>query len=189
MAKMELWEKRIRESMEGLARQLNGAPSVAIIEHETAREDDPEHIPPLNFNDPKWRLKLAPKAKKLATVSDCITKAIAAEEEGDEARFDEAMRPIAEFTDGMLVQLEWSKGPRGYQLTREPKSPEEERPFVASVLVVWWAEYLMRYREIVHLGVCRQCGNVYLKPKHGQKQRYCSRACSQKAYRERKKES
>jgi len=38
-----------------------------------------------------------------------------------------------------------------------------------------------------HLGICHECNRIYLKRKHGTKSRYCSRACGQKAWRERKK--
>ena len=39
-----------------------------------------------------------------------------------------------------------------------------------------------------HLGICHECNRIYLKRKHGAgRSRFCSRACGQKAYRERKK--
>lgn len=187
MAKIEAWEGKVRSHMEQFVREVNDAWQYALHHHSFAHDRDPEHVPALDFNDPKWPETLTEPAKKIIRVGNAIKEATRAEEEGGEGALHKAMEPIIEFTKGTQVELEWAYTHTGYQLQRNYETEEEEHPFYASVLVSSFADYLMRYNTFLHLGVCRQCGKLYLKPKHGQKSRYCSHACGQKAYRERKK--
>ena len=189
MAKITPWEKRIREEMEMLARQLTDALDyVAIIEVQ-ARRAHTENVSPVDFKDPEQLRNLSPPARYAAAVGGSMVRAIRADEEGDKEVFAQHMQVISKFTQGMPVELSWGHDDAGYTLMRELKGTEERYPLVAATWVMLWSDYLERYHDIVHLGVCRQCSKVYLKPKHGQKMRYCSRACGQKAYRERKKKA
>ncbi|MFC2081572.1 hypothetical protein ACFLR0_00095 [Candidatus Bipolaricaulota bacterium] len=115
--------------------------------------------------------------------------AIHTEEDGDIKAFRRAVQPVSEFYNGCRVRLGVSWQGDEIRVNRDFLEEESEKPFVAFVLADRFFEYITRYKEIVHLGVCRLCGKVYLKPKHGQKSRYCSSSCKQKAYRQRKKES
>jgi len=189
MNKIDAWESKVRAHMNQFARQVNDALGFAIHHHNASYTQDPKHVSLLAFDDPKWPEKLTKPAKKIARVSIAIKQAIRAEEEGDQQAFDNAMQPIIEFTNGMHVRLEWTRSEGKYQLQRNHEGPEEEYPFYASLLVLDLADYLVQYNEFLHLGICRHCAKLYLKPKHGAKSRYCSRACGQKAYRERKKEA
>jgi len=190
MAKIEPWEQRIRDEMEKFAYQLNIAFSVAIHTHYGRKLDDPDNVPELDFNDTKKFIdQLVPRARKLLEIQSAIRTAIRAQEDGDQKAFSKATKPISVFVDGMTVRLQSYWSADEIRLSHEHISDEDERPFIAAVLVDWFFDYQMRYKDFVHLGACRQCNKVHVKPKHGQKTRYCSAACRQKAYRERKKES
>ena len=189
MAKIAEWEAEIRETVEGLASQINGGWSLALLEHETRRREDPENVPAINPQDPAWTEKLVPMARRMVDVWSAVVRAIQAEEEGDAAEYERAMRKLSAFIDGMNVKLNWSRGPRGYHLATQHSDDPERYPFAATAWALGFMEYVTVYSPIVHLGVCRQCMTVYLKPKHGQKMRYCSHACAQKAYRKRKKKA
>jgi len=193
MAKIEAWEERIRDEMEEYAQQLNSAFTYALTVHALAHEQDPENVTAVDPKDPKLLDKLVPAARTHFLLSEAIWMVIKAEEDEDAETLHRAMRHVSSYTEGMTVTLGWIRNERGYRLSRDLKSEldekgEEKHPFVTSSLVFSLDDYLTRYRDIVNLGVCRHCGDVYLKPKHGRKQRYCSRACQQKAYRERKAE-
>ena len=187
MAKIASWEAEIRSTMESLARHVNRALNLALMEQNHLQQVDPENVPAIDLEDPDWPGKLAPRPKRMVQVWAAIIRAIRAEEEQDAEELEHAMRVLSEFIDGMPVELEWSRGPEGYRLVKRFEGDMERYPMTAATWMLGFADYLTRYSGIVHLGVCRQCDNVYLKPKHGQKMRYCSHACAQKAYRERKK--
>ena len=190
MAKIEPWEQRIRDDMEKFAHQLNIAFSMAIHTHYMYKEKDPGNVPDLDFNHPeKFLDQLVPPARKLVEIQSAIRTAIRAQEDGDQKAFIKATKPISEFVDGMTVRLQSSWSGDEIRLSYEHISDEAQRPFLAFAPIEWFFDYQMRYKDVVHLGVCRQCNTVHLKPKHGQKMRYCSAACRQKAYRERKKET
>ncbi len=124
-------------------------------------------------------------------VAQAISRALLADEDEDEDALDAAMSALSKFVKGITVQLEWVKSLGEYRLGRELLGGEEEdarHPFVTTVVALSFMEYWERYRDVVRLGVCRQCSRVYVKAKHGRKTRYCSGACRQKAYRERQKE-
>ena len=99
-----------------------------------------------------------------------------------------AMNVLSGFAEGLKVKLEWISKATGYAFQRVQLPEDAEHPFLAAILMLGFGDYWEHYKEIVHLGICRQCEQVYLTPRHGQKQRYCSRACQQKAYRVRKAE-
>ncbi|MGB2982643.1 MAG: hypothetical protein WBC63_02145, partial [Candidatus Bipolaricaulia bacterium] len=83
----------------------------------------------------------------------------------------------------------WTKSLGEYRLVMQfSADTEEEHPFVTASVALAFFDYWSRHRQIVHLGVCRQCHKVYLKAKHGRKTRYCSAAHRQRAFRERHKE-
>jgi len=190
MAKIEPWEQRVRDEMGKFAYQVNIAFEIALHIHNMRKRDDPDSVPELDFKDAKKLVgQLVPPARMLLDIQFAIRTAIRAQEDGDQKAFIEATRPISEFVDGMKVGLQsyWVRDE--IRLSHDHISDEDERPFNAAVLVDWFFEYQMRYKDLVHLGVCRQCNKVHLKPKHGQKMRYCSAACRQKAYRKRKKET
>ena len=190
MAKIEPWEQRMRDEMEKFSHQLNIAFSVAIRTHYEHKRDDPDNVPDLDFSHPeKFLDQLVPPARKLVEIQSAIRTAIRAQEDGDHKAFSKAAKPISEFVDGMTVRLQSYWSGDEIRLSHEHISDEAKRPFLAFGLVEWFFDYQMRYKDVVHLGVCRQCNMVHLKPKHGQKMRYCSAACRQKAYRERKKET
>lgn len=188
MAKIEPWEQRIREQAEELAMKLNNAFPYALMLHEDARARDPDHVPVVYPEDASSLSRLVGRARKLLNVGEAINTAIVADEEGDEDALKKAMQVLTEFTEGLAVKLAWVKRVDGYVLSREHMASEEDYPFLATVLMLGFADYWERYKDIVHLGVCRQCSTVYVKAKHGRKMRYCSRACQQKAYRKRRKE-
>jgi hypothetical protein len=172
--------------MAEFANQLNGAPGLVHDWHESARAKDPENVPAVNPEDPNFIGKLAHTARQLLLVSSSAKAAIQCEEDEDLTRRQKAMKGIADFANGMLVRTQWEPSTDGrYHLKKLLESPEETHPLVVAYLVFTLDDYLNQYRDIVHLGVCRVCGTVYLKPKHGQKMRYCSNSCRQKAYRKR----
>lgn len=189
MAKIEAWEERIRGDMAEFANQLNIAPPYARIVHDSQRRENPDTIPALDPEDPEWPDKLVPAAKTHLLIATVIKLIIKAMEDEDQDFIHRAMKRISEFTDGIRVSLQWSLNEDTYRITRlYDEENEPERPFVTATLVFWLDDYMGRYKDLVEIGVCRVCDKVYLKPKHGRKQRYCSRACQQKAYRERAKE-
>jgi len=188
VAKIEGWEQRIRDDMERFAYQLNIAPGIALEMHAAAREEDPENIPEVSPEDSRVFDKLVKPARQHLLISEMVKAVIAAEEEEDTAAVKKAMRPVMEFTEGMTLRPRWVISDNRFRMSRELDAEDDEHPLVAASLVLWLDDYLNRHHGVVHLGVCRSCGAVYLKPKHGRKQRYCSRACQQRAYRERKAE-
>ena len=190
MAKIEPWEQRLREWHEEFARQVNNAWPLVFLTHDTARAADPDNVPLLDTeNDAKWMDKLVQPARQLLDVSSSIAGSIYAEEEGNIDAFKRAVQPVSDFFNGCRVKLSvsWSQGE--IQVNRDFLEDESEKSFVAFVLADWFFEHITRYKDTVHLGVCRLCPKVYVKPKHGQKSRYCSASCKHKAYRKRKKEA
>lgn len=189
MAKIEAWEQRIRDDMELFANQLNIARDYALTVHAAEREEDPDHLSHVAANDPTLFERLVKPARTHLLISETIKMVIEAREDEDSELLHQAMKAITLFTQGMTVSLEWTYAENGYRMSRVfPQEGDEKHPFVTAALVFRLDDYLARYHGMVHLGVCRYCGTVYLKPKHGRKQRYCSRACQQKAYRVRKAE-
>jgi len=189
MPKLTDWERKVREDLEGFARQVNSAPSMAVMAQMMAHERDPEHVPEVDPGLPGWQERLTPKARKILDVGEAIRAVIRAEEEEDLEALHRAMRPITDISDGLTVKMRWVYGKYGYVFSREVDPNEEERyPFLAMVPVDNLDTYLNRYNKIARLGVCHFCGKVYVKPKHGQKTRYCSDSCKLKAYRKRKAE-
>lgn len=188
MAKIEAWEQRIRDEMKMFAFQLNMAEDTALGARYMVQQADPDNVPELDHSDPKWTNCLVEPAQQHMHVAAAIKQAIqVVEEEGSGEQLYEAMKPVIRFTYGLEVTLEWSVLHYKCRLVRDlTKGNEETHPHYMVALVFWLDDYLGRYRELLHLGVCRHCHSAYLKPKHGKKQRYCSRACQQKAYRVRK---
>jgi len=190
MARIEAWEARIRGDMAKFVHRLNLAPGLAMRWHESEREKDPEHVAEVDPNAPGALAKLTEPARRLLLVSQAAKLAIAAEEE-EPVDFDhlhKVMHPIVDFTDNMMVKMRWSFSEGQYHFDKVLESPEETHPLLVASLTLALDDYFNRNRDLVHLGVCRVCKTAYLKPKHGQKMRYCSPACRQKAYRKRHEE-
>ena len=188
MAKIEPWEHKIRQQAKEFARRLNYAPTLAHMTHEQARVKGGDRIPVVYPDEPDWTSKLVGCARKIADVAAAITMAIEADEGENDEVLGDAMKVLADFTEGLSVTLRWVRKFEDYALSREQTAEEEDHPLIATGMMLGFADYWQRDKDIVHLGVCRQCLNVYVKPKHGRKMRYCSRACQQKAYRKRRKE-
>jgi hypothetical protein len=190
MAKIEPWEQRVRDEMETFVFHLNNADGAALGMHDMAQQADPENVPDVSTSDPKWRSKLIPLARKHLEVASAVKDVIfTLEEEAPGEELHEAMRPIIRFTFGLEVALEWSVLHYQYRLMRDLKEGSEKtHPLETTGLVFALDSYMDRYFDLVHLGICRHCGIAYVKPKHGRKQRYCSRSCQQKAYLARKAE-
>jgi hypothetical protein len=188
MAKIEPWEERIRDEMAEFANQLNNAPQLAMLTHDSARAQDPDHVPEIDWEAPGVIEKLVQPARQLLLVSQSAKLVIQSVEDDDLALRHKGMKYIVEFSDGMVVRMSWVFSDGQYHMDKVLESPEETHPLVVASLVFGLDNYLNRYRDIVHLGVCRVCRTAYLKPKHGQKMRYCSPACRQKAYRKRHEE-
>jgi len=190
MAKIEPWEQRIRENMQKFADQANGMSNLILVTHYEAPKQPGEEIPEIDkVNDPEWFDKLRTLARELFAIQCSIISSIGAEEDGDKETFRKAVKGSADFVDGTQVELSISWRGDEIHRTRVLQPESTEKGFVAFVMADWLLEYLTRYKDAVHLGVCRTCSKVYVKPKHGQKMRYCSASCRQKAYRQRKKES
>jgi len=188
MAELTPWEKKARELAEVLAKQADQALSYAMMVHTSASEEEREKLGPLRLDEPKFWRNLVPAARKHIEVASAVGRAIRADEDGDENGLRDAMKDLGAFVEGMTVRLSWKPDAGEYRLFQEFTSDLEEYPFITAGLALSFAEYWERYRDTVHLGVCRQCSSVYVKPKHGRKTRYCSGACRQKAYRARQKE-
>jgi len=188
MAELTPWEKKARELAETLAKQADHAVSYAMMTHSSASEEEREGLGPLRLDEPNWWRNLVPTARKHIEVAGAIYRAIRADEDANEEGVRDAMKDLGDFIEGMSVRLSWRPDAGEYRLSRELTSALEDHPFITAGLALSFVEYWERYRDAVHLGVCRQCSRVYVKPKHGRKTRYCSGACRQKAYRARQKE-
>jgi hypothetical protein len=190
VAKIEPWEQRLRMSLEQFAYQVNDTWPVMMLTHYNAPGVDPDDIPTLDFeNDDNWMDKLVKPARQLFDVWKSIVGCIHAEEERDTDAFNRAVQPLSDFFDGCRVEMSvvWDQGE--IRVNRDFLEDESEKSFVAFALADRFLEYVTRQKDIVHLGVCGLCRQVYVKPKHGQKARYCSAACKQKAFRKRRKEA
>ncbi len=190
MAKIEAWEQRIRDDIEMFANQANSLFDLIFITHYETPAEDGEEIPNVDVaNDPKWPEKLRPMVRDLYDIYLSILRSVVADEDGESEAWREYIQIAADFVDGTEVKLRavW----HGEELRRSTELHHETftKNFVAFTLADWLLDYFTRYKDLVHLGVCRVCHKVYLKPKHGQKMRYCSPAHRQKAYRKRKKEA
>ena len=191
MAKIEPWEQRIREDMQKFADQANRMSETVLMTHYGTPALPGEEIPEIDkVNDPEWPQKLRKFAHELFAIQCSIISGIGADEDGDKETFRKAVQVSADFVDGTEVELSISWRGDEIHRTRVLKPPGSiSRCFPAFVMADWLLEYLTRYKDAVHLGVCQTCSKVYVKPKHGQKMRYCSASCRQRAYRQRKKES
>ena len=188
MARTSEWEKEVRQGLRRLAKWVNEADWHALVEQTVAHEKNPTNVPLLDLDDPAWPKSLVPAAKRFHEIGQAIRRAIYAEEAGDKDALHEALQPIVEYMKGWKVEPQLTISGDSIRLWMEVEDKEEERPLHASTMVLEFAHYLDKYNRDFHLGVCRQCGKVYLKPKFGGKSLYCSKACTQKAYRERKQE-
>ena len=199
MAKDSEWKKRVRKDMRQIAALVNDTIWATVAGHNLLQPQYPANYRKLDLKDPSLFDKLTDDEKKTIRMSVAIKDVVRAEEKGDEKARQEALKPIQEYLKDRPVWLVLSAESGHDFLTfaeQDPAKPEivEEfkgRPYYVSVMVLSFAKYLEWYKEYLgqHLGVCRQCDKVYLKPKYGADSRYCSRACTQKAYRERKMEA
>jgi len=166
MAYISPWEEKAREHAEELARQVNGAVDYALLVHAKAPEEDRENLAPLRLDESNWWRSLVPAARKHIEVAHAITRAIRADEDEDEKMLSEAMKGLSGFIRGMSVRLSWIRSIEDYRLSQEIMGEEEDHPFVTAALALGFAEYWQQHRDLIHLGVCRQCFRVYVKPKH-----------------------
>jgi hypothetical protein len=189
--------QRVRQELRSLARQVNNIVWVTVASHEMQHEIYPERSAALDLDDPTWPEKLTSSEKRAIRIAISIRKAIRAEEEGNEEVREDALKLVQEYVveKPLWMSLEYRDATAAVVYSEyDPNIPgvpemDENRPFHVSVMVLSFVKYLEWYKEFLgqHLGVCRQCDKVYLKPIHGADSMYCSGACAQKAYRERKK--
>ena len=199
MGKDTEWKKRVRKEMRQIATLVNDTIWVMVAGHDLLQPQYPANYRKLELKDPSLCDKLTDDEKKTIRLSVAIKDVVRAEEQGDEKARQQALKPIHEYLKDQPVWLVLSTRDGHDSLTfteQDPIKPEivkefKGRPLYASVMVFSFVKYLEWYKEFLgqHLGVCRQCDKVYLKPKYGADSRYCSRACTQKAYREWKTEA
>jgi hypothetical protein len=190
MAKIEAWEQKIRDDMQMFADQANGMFDMIFVTHYETPPEEGEEIPELDVaNDPDWPDKLRPSARELFDILLSILRSIIADEDGNAEAWRKYVQISASYLEGIQVELStvWQGNTMKRQKTVKPETFKKN--FQAYVMADWLLDYFTRYKDVVHLGVCRECQKVYLKPKHGQKMRYCRPAHRQAAYRRRKKES
>jgi len=190
MAKIEAWEQRIRDEMQSFAYQANGMFDMIFLTHYEPPPEEGEDVPELDVaDDPNWPDKLRPSARELYDIFLSILRSIIADEDGNTEAWRKYVQISTSYLEG--VQVELSTVWHGDTMKRQNvvKPDTFKKNFQAYVMADWLLNYFTRYKDLVHLGVCRECQKVYLKPKHGQKMRYCTPAHRQAAYRRRKKES
>ena len=190
MAKIEPWEQRIRDDMQTYADQANLMYDMVFVNHYDTPTQEGEEITEIDVaNDPNWPDKLRSSAREVYDILLSILRTIVAEEDGDAESWREYVQIAADFLEGVQVELStvWHGDTMRRQSVVKPETFKKN--FQAYVMANWLLDYFTRYKDLVHLGVCRECSKVYVKPKHGQKMRYCSAAHRQAAYRRRKKES
>jgi len=174
----------MREWVEAFVERLNRAPFYALLLQEQAHMRDPTHYADPKQGTPIPEDKRYPGAVDLAQVTSIVRGLIGALERGDKVEIERALKPAQEYLSRVLVQpsLRFEEGE--LKVVYEDKT--EGREFFATALLLDFLVYLQHYADDVKLGICRHCGKVFVKPKHGAQAVYCSNACKQRAYRERK---
>ena len=188
MAQVSAWEKRMRDAAGRLAKSVNQSSSFAMLTHETTRLGDPENVPEVVEEGVGWWKSLSEPARTHMEVAHAIAAAVIADEEENEEGLREAMQVFSRFISDLSVSLNWRHDGHDYSLHKSHDVNDAKHPLITTMMALTFANYWEQARGTIHLGLCRQCGNLYVKPKHGRKTRYCSGACRQKAYRARQKE-
>jgi len=187
MKKLAQWERKKRQQAAAFAEQVNGAEDCVFLGHGALVQMDPDRVSPLSAGDPHWREKLDPAGKSYLKLAEAMKAFLRADEKGDQEARDKAMEPFGRFFHGRKMAVYVATDGHGhYWRSPRPLEPAGDLAY-PHAFVDDFFEYLEHWSDFLNLGVCHQCGKAYLKPKHGAKMRYCSRACGQKAYRERER--
>jgi len=179
-------EQAVRERIQAFVERLNQAPLQALLLQQLAHTREPERYadPIQEENIPEERRH--PGARDLALVFTLIRNLVAALDQDDEATLRKAVEGAQGYLEDVVVKprLSAEKG----TLRVIYKDRTEGREFFATALLLEFLDYVQNYAHDIKLGICRHCGKVFVKPKHGAQAIYCSRSCTQKAYRARKKQ-
>jgi hypothetical protein len=187
MKKLAQWERKKREQASAFADRVNGAEAWALDSHEAAVEMEVKGASPIAPGDPKWRAKLLPAEETHLEVAAAVKAYLLAAEAGDQAACGSALDPFGRLLNGRQLEVYVATDGKGH-FWRQPRPLKAPGSFPQTeAMVDDFFEYVERTSEFLNLGVCHQCGKVYLKTKQGAKMLYCSRACGQKAYRERQR--
>jgi len=118
-------------------------------------------------------------------VADIIRDLIEGLDRRDEAVLHRAVTKAQEYLESVVLvpQLRLERG----ELAVAYRDATKGREFFAISLLLDFLDYLQNFADEIKLGVCQYCGKAFVKPKHGAQAIYCSRSCTQKAYRARRK--
>lgn len=178
-------EPTARERVRAFVERLNRAPlQVALVQQLAhVREPDRYADPAIVENIPDEMYH--PGAKDLALVTMIVRKLIVALEQGNQAVLSRAVEQAQDYLDSVLVTPRLTTKGGKIEVVYQDRTKGKE--FLATALLLEFLTYVQNYAEEIKLGICRHCGKVFVKPKHGAQAIYCSRSCTQKEYRRRKK--
>jgi len=174
-----------RKRLQAFADRLNQAYVYAMVLQQLAHRREPDRYPDPAVAPSIPEEKLVPGARDILLVADIIRDLIQGLDRRDEAILQQAVsRAQGYLEDVVLVpQLRLDQG----DLQVVYRDDTKGRELFATSLLLDFLEYLQHYADEVKVGICRHCGKAFVKPKHGAQAVYCSRSCTQKAYRERRK--
>ena len=178
-------ESEARKRLEAFVGRLNQAPVYATFLQQLAHRREPDRYPDAALAPGVPEEKLDPGARDILLVSDIIRDLIEGLDRRDEAVLHRAVTKGQEYLENVVLvpQLRLEQGKLAVVYRDETKG----REFFATSLLLDFLDYLQNYADEIKLGICQHCGKAFVKPKHGAQAIYCSRACTQKAYRARRK--
>ena len=178
-------ESEARKRLEAFVGRLNRAPVYATFLQQLAHRREPDRYPDAALAPGVPEEKLDPGARDILLVSDIIRDLIEGLDRRDEAVLHRAVTKGQEYLENVVLvpQLRLEQGKLAVVYRDETKG----REFFATSLLLDFLDYLHNYADEIKLGICQHCGKAFVKPKHGAQAIYCSRACTQKAYRARRK--
>lgn len=175
-----------RKRLEAFASRVNQAPVYATLLQQLAHQREPDRYPDPALVPSVPQEKLDPGARDILLVADIIRDLIQGLDRRDEAILQHAVIRAQEYLEDVVLvpQLRLDQGDLQVVYRDETKG----REFFATSLLLEFLNYLQHYADEIKLGICQHCGKAFVKPKHGAQAIYCSRSCTQKAYRARRKE-
>lgn len=179
-------ERGARRSADSFVARVNQAESEALILQRRAHDQDPARFDdplrgPLEL-DARWH----PAARDMYTASILVRGLLEAVDRGDA---DEGRQLVTLAQDRLRKmtlrpEISWE----GENIVASFEVISEDEDFFASLLLLQFIDFVRYYSQYVTIAICRECGKAFVRAKRGDRALYCSRSCSQRAYRERKKE-
>jgi hypothetical protein len=185
----------IRARLSNLADQVNQILEIENPSPDKSADPWPSCFMEFEIDHPQWPQELCPFERQQRRTAIAIREAVHAEKEKDWKRHQELLDVLCSHINDQdaLWQIDHHEGWSQLMLLArvEAEHAHDSEDDSSLHLALNYLLYALFYRPLLgyRLGSCHHCWRLYLKPLHGADSMYERKACSQKAYRERKSKS